>query len=147
MRRIRNAEKVEKLAEDDKIKNAYQKKKADAEPIIEDQDRLENFLENLEDKLAKVPTVGKYLSDVPTLISLLRAYKNRTYRRIPKATLLAVGGILLYWLMPVDLIPDFIPGVGFLDDAAVFAFAYKKIHGDIETYKEWRTNKKNTINE
>ena len=45
---------------------------------------------------------------------------------------------LVYFLTPVDMIPDTIPGAGHLDDAAVILFAVKAAHNDITDYKKWK---------
>lgn len=50
-------------------------------------------------------------------------------------------GALLYVLSPIDLIPDFIPGIGLLDDAAVFGAMLAAIHEDLQDYKAWRDRK------
>ena len=39
--------------------------------------------------------------------------------RIPLQNRVVLGGLLLYILTPIDLIPDFIPILGWLDDAFV----------------------------
>ena len=45
-----------------------------------------------------------------------------------KALLLAA---LAYFVVPVDIIPDFVAGLGFTDDAAVLAFAISLVAGNI----------------
>lgn len=63
----------------------------------------------------------EYLLLLPRLLKLL--WKLTRDPRVParsKAMLVLLGG---YLASPVDLIPDFIPGVGQLDDIAIVAFA------------------------
>lgn len=110
----------------------------EAERIIRDKGKLEKFLQKLEKKLAGIPFAGKKLASVPVMISLLNSYKNREYREVPMGTLVAIGAALIYFLSPVDFLPDFIPGLGFLDDAAVIAFCWKKVEEDIQEYLAWR---------
>ncbi|MDR9458483.1 MAG: DUF1232 domain-containing protein, partial [Salegentibacter sp.] len=50
----------------------------------------------------------------------------------------SVGGALLYVLSPIDLIPDFLPFVGYLDDAAVFAALLKYVRLDLQKYRDWK---------
>lgn len=45
---------------------------------------------------------------------------------------------LIYFVSPVDIIPDFLPVVGYLDDAAVVAACIKLVKSDIDDYKQWR---------
>ena len=62
----------------------------------------------------------EYLLLLPRLLKLL--YRLTRDPRVParsKATLFILGG---YLASPIDLIPDFIPGVGQLDDIAIIAF-------------------------
>jgi uncharacterized membrane protein YkvA (DUF1232 family) len=54
-------------------------------------------------------------------------------------------GALLYVLTPLDLIPDFIPLAGFVDDAAVFAFVLTFAQGDLVRYREWKKTQQKTI--
>lgn len=63
----------------------------------------------------------EYFLLLPRLLKLL--WKLGRDPRVParsKAMLVLLGG---YLASPVDLIPDFIPGVGQLDDIAIVAFA------------------------
>ena len=48
---------------------------------------------------------------------------------------LAIAGALAYVVLPIDVIPDFIPGVGFLDDVFVIGMVMKSISDEIERYK------------
>jgi uncharacterized membrane protein YkvA (DUF1232 family) len=43
--------------------------------------------------------------------------------------LIAIG--FIYLLSPVDFIPDFVPGLGNLDDGAVLAFILNKVFSEM----------------
>jgi len=49
--------------------------------------------------------------------------------------LVTVG--ILYFVMPIDLIPDFIPVVGFVDDAGVIWAVVKQIKTDLDNFLAW----------
>jgi uncharacterized membrane protein YkvA (DUF1232 family) len=57
---------------------------------------------------------------------------------VPFRTLAAVAVTLLYLANPFDLIPDFIPGIGFIDDVFMVSLCLKFISADLEEYREWR---------
>ena len=128
---------AEILTEEEVLKQ-FEQNKQKAEKLLNDKDKMERFLQRLEKKLSKVPLAGEYLSDIPVLISLVKAYIEKRYQEIPLGSIIAIVAVLIYFLNPFDLIPDFIPGIGVLDDVAVIAIAYKFVHDDIQEYKAWR---------
>ena len=48
-----------------------------------------------------------------------------------------VLGALIYFCDPEDLIPDHIPGLGFLDDAIYVELVIRELHAEIESYEEF----------
>ncbi len=65
----------------------------------------------------KTPWLKEMLLAVPRIALLVS--KVMTDERVPRRTKLALAGLAAYLVSPWDLIPDFIPGVGQLDDAIV----------------------------
>ena len=55
--------------------------------------------------------------------------------KMSPATWALIAGALAYVIMPIDIIPDFIPVVGWLDDAAVLAATIAKLSGEISRFK------------
>ena len=86
---------------------------------------MDLFLERLEKKLALIPIAGGILAEIPVLISLVKAYLQKRYAKVPIGTIIAIVGALLYFLSPIDLVPDLLPAIGLIDDAAVIALALK----------------------
>lgn len=134
--------KIKDLKKSGKLNRLLNRNRDKAKKLINDKEKVENMLENLEEKLSKIPRVGKYLKDVPVFISLVRAYITKEYTDVPFRSVVAIVSALIYVLNGFDFIPDFIPVVGLLDDAAVTAFAYKMVHKDVEKYRAWRKEKK-----
>ena len=57
--------------------------------------------------------------------------------KINKTAYIAIAGALAYLVLPTDIIPDFIPGVGFIDDIFVISIGMKSISDEIERYKAY----------
>lgn len=74
--------------------------------------------------------------DLQTLLRLLRAYGDGSYREVSGKNLALAGLGLLYLVSPLDVIPDFLPG-GFTDDAAVIGFVLRKVRGELATFEAW----------
>jgi uncharacterized membrane protein YkvA (DUF1232 family) len=76
-----------------------------------------------------------------TLIRLVRNYISGSYRQVDTTTIVSGLAVLLYILSPIDLVPDFVPIVGFLDDLALISWFIEKFQGEISRFREWeKTN-------
>jgi uncharacterized membrane protein YkvA (DUF1232 family) len=85
--------------------------------------------------------LAEFVQDIKLLFAVIKDYASGTYREIPFTTIAGIVGALLYVFSPIDLIPDFIPGLGLVDDAAVVAALLACIHADLQSYKDWKTMK------
>lgn len=126
--------------DEDKAREFYEKSRSEAEDILKDEDKMERFLQKLEKKLKTVPVAGNALVYVPIMMSLVRSYVKKEYTEPPVASMIAIVVALIYFLSPVDLIPDTIPGVGYIDDALVIAGCLALVRTDLEDYRIWRKN-------
>ena len=79
-----------------------------------------------------------FKGDLQILTSLIKDWSSGTYTDVSKKTLLLTIAALLYFLSPLDAIPDFLGAVGFTDDAAVILFVLNSIRKEIDRYQEWR---------
>lgn len=92
--------------------------------------------QEIEDKFKGNGPLGRFVSDLRLLLSIVKDYAKGDYRKIPFWTIAAIVAALLYVLSPVDLIPDVIPGVGYVDDAFVMAACLALIEQDLQEYKD-----------
>ena len=83
-------------------------------------------------------SLGRSIEDVKLLFELIRDYYRGDYREIPWGSVAAVVAALLYILTPVDLIPDFIPVLGQVDDLLVLTACLSMIDADLQRYKVWK---------
>lgn len=131
-----NIKEVEQQAAEELKKNT-----AKAEKLLKDRDKLEEFLQKMENKLKTIPVAGEYLSEVPVLASMIKSYIRKEYTEIPAGSICAIIGAMLYLINAFDIIPDIIPGVGHLDDALIIAACLKLVESDVREYREWRDNR------
>ena len=131
---MKKAESFDENQAQNELKKGYKK----AEILLHDENKLENFLQKIENKLTIVPIVGNALSYIPVMISMIRSYVRKEYTEIPIGSIISMISSLIYFVSPVDIIPDFLPVVGYLDDAAVVAACIKLVKSDIDDYKQWR---------
>lgn len=90
----------------------------------------------------RIKVLAKYCNDLCDIFELLRDRVTGAYTETPWRTIAALTGALIYVLSPIDLILDFIPGIGFLDDAVVIGLAIKLAQPDLEKYRAWKTDRK-----
>ena len=76
--------------------------------------------------------------ELATFIALLRAWVNGDYRQVSTRTLVTVIAAVLYFVVPFDLIPDFIAAIGLLDDAAVIGYVIGVVRDEITEFERWR---------
>lgn len=131
----------EKDINEQKAKEELEKRYGAAEVLIKDEDKMEAFLKRLEEKLKVVPKVGNKLSEIPVFASLIKSWLKGEYKNVPTGTIIAILAALIYFVSPIDLFPDVIPGVGYIDDAAVIVACLKLVEDDVKEYQEWRKNK------
>lgn len=116
----------------------YQSSREKAEKIIDSPDEVDHILRKLERKLSDLPMAGGMLAYIPTFVSMLRSYIRQEYTALPIGTAISVLSALIYVLLPFDLIPDFIPGLGLLDDALVLTTVMAGVKADVDAYLRWR---------
>ena len=126
---------ISEAAEKEYEKRQSEFTESDVEKVIDKEKKIQEKFEN-KGKLKR------FADDAMILISLIKDYATGNYREIPWNIIASVGAALLYVLSPIDLIPDFLPMVGYLDDAAVIAFCLSLIEKDLAAYKVWKDNQK-----
>ena len=82
--------------------------------------------------------LGRFMNDMKLMISLIKDFWNKNYREVPWWTIGSVVTALLYVLNPFDIVPDFIPLVGLLDDAAVISACLFLAEKDLKKYRNWK---------
>jgi uncharacterized membrane protein YkvA (DUF1232 family) len=74
-----------------------------------------------------------------SLCRLIQAWARGEYKALPWKTIVMAIAAVIYFLDPLDLAPDFIPGIGYLDDAVVLGFVLRSIQADLHKFLEWES--------
>lgn len=120
------------------IEEHYKVNRETAERLLREPDRLDEALCKIEEKLQELPKVGHILAMIPALAMMVRSYARREYMEVPAGTIVSIVAVLLYFLTPIDVVPDAIPELGLADDALLLMFCLDQVKDDINLYKEWR---------
>jgi uncharacterized membrane protein YkvA (DUF1232 family) len=128
-----------KKKEEEKVNEKFETFK-NYEYTEKDKEKVFNNEETITKKSQK-GALAKYAEYIPLFFSMLKDTFSGDYKEIPKGSIAAIICTLIYVLSPVDLIPDFIPVLGLVDDALMIALCIKFVSSDIEKYKEFLGNK------
>ena len=114
---------------------------AEAEKVLKTGKGFE-VIDGVEQKMKENSNrIGDFMENVRLLVNAVKSYLKGEYRELPIGTILAVLTALLYFLAPADFIPDFLVGLGYVDDAAVVGLCLNMVKADLDKYKEWKTGK------
>ncbi len=110
-----------------------------AATYVKQPDKLHDLIQQADLK-AHFSQKGRLLEvwdSLMTLFRMLKAYVNGTYTQIPFKSLISMVASVIYFVMPMDVIPDFLLGFGFLDDAALIAWIVQSIRTDMDQFTAW----------
>lgn len=114
-----------------------------AEKISYSKSRVFRLLTHAFEKLKDESNQNRIQEDakhqINTLMRMMKAYYRGDYRKIPGNAIVRILGGLVYFVWILDLIPDFIPIVGFADDVAVIIWVYSGLVSEIEDFERWES--------
>ncbi len=82
--------------------------------------------------------LARIIQDLKLLFPLIRDYLKGTYRDVSVKSIVIFIVALAYIISPIDLIPDYILGLGQIDDAAILGLSLYFLEKDLMKYKEWK---------
>jgi len=80
-----------------------------------------------------------------TFLRLILAYARGDYRHVPWETVTLVVAAVLYFLMPIDVLPDVFVGLGFVDDAAVIAWVMNTVGPELGKFRQWEASRGQSV--
>ena len=120
---------------------AFRRAAIDAESYARDPKRLRQLLEDAVGKISVIPR-GPFAETWPYLMAMirfLREYQRAEYRDVSEQNLQIIIAAILYLVSPFDVIPDWVPVLGHIDDAFVIGLALKSVRADLDTFMAWET--------
>lgn len=82
--------------------------------------------------------LGQVKGEVLLMIDLIHDAVFGKYKGWSKKNVVLAVAALIYLISPIDLVPDFLIGIGFGDDLAVIAWAFAKLSLELKRYVAWR---------
>ena len=101
-------------------------------------ERVKPKMAKIQNKLVKFSLWGRLINDFKLLFSLIKDYWKGVYRDVSIWSILVSSLTIIYILSPIDIIPDFILGIGQIDDAAVLLLCVYFLEKDLYKYQEWK---------
>ena len=126
------------LSLDTDQRRAFEVAKHAATRVLHRRTRLLRLLNRSFRKLAKnQKALSEVKEDVRAMIRMANAWAFRRYRGLPWRTVLYTVAALVYFVNPIDLIPDALLGIGFVDDLAVLGAVLNAIRQDLVHFRDW----------
>jgi uncharacterized membrane protein YkvA (DUF1232 family) len=114
-----------------------------AEHIAGEDGKLKKLLKNVGERLNAVshnPKVQAALEPILVFKRMVQSHRNGTFKVSAKTLGLIVLG-LVYFVMPMDIIPDFLPIIGFADDLSVLIAIFNSVKHEVDAFLEWEKTK------
>ncbi|MEM6708686.1 MAG: DUF6279 family lipoprotein [Pseudomonadota bacterium] len=116
-----------------------------AERIVNDPGKLRDLVQRVSGKLGTALESSDRLrgvaDELKLMVDLLRAWVSGEYRGISQRGVLGIVASLLYFLVPLDGIPDSLLGLGFIDDVAVITFVFQQLKSELDAFRHWRSER------
>ena len=118
----------------------FKKAQQKAFSYLQDRNKLLHLLQQVArqiNNMADKQSSPGLMDSLRTLVRMVNAYRLGTYRTIPRQTIGMIVAILMYFVLPLDFIPDVLPVLGFSDDFALIFWALRSFSGDIAAFRAW----------
>lgn len=116
--------------------------KEKAEQIIGNEEKLSKLLNDGQKKAKeKQEKLKSVWNDFQALFRLIKAWWKKEYNAVPWKTILYAIAAVFYFVNPFDVVPDFIPALGLLDDITLITFVINSLKKDIEAFLNWESGK------
>jgi uncharacterized membrane protein YkvA (DUF1232 family) len=120
----------------------FRKAVSEAAECAKSPGRLKHLFKEASRKAREVPKGAFYerWAYLMAMIRLIRAYYQGEYRDISWQHFIIIVAAVIYFLTPADVISDWIPVEGFVDDALVVSVALGAVRDDLDAFMGWETS-------
>lgn len=129
---------------DEELSVALNKFSGQAEDILNDESKFRTFVNRVNKWLSKghkIPVLKGIIKDLQSMLELIVDFKEGVYRKIPLRIMIIMTAAILYVISPIDLIPDPLPIIGYVDDLAIISLAMKLgVKSELHKYNKWKKN-------
>ena len=80
--------------------------------------------------------ISSLTDKVKLFILMIRSYVKGEYREVPFKSILLIFAGLVYFINPFDLVGDFIPGIGYIDDISIILVIMKSVEDDVLYFRD-----------
>jgi len=125
----------------ERLEAEFAKAVISAKSYVENPQRLQSLFEEAARQAASMPKepFAETWPYFQTMLRLIRAYSEAKYRDVPESTLVVIIAAIIYIVNPLDVIPDALPALGYLDDATVLALAVRRARQALDDFMIWET--------
>lgn len=95
--------------------------------------------------LRELRGASKWINSMLERVTLLYEMIRDREFSISTKTKALVGAALLYFVLPADIVPDFIPGIGYIDDALILTTLWNIVRSEIDSYNDFRRRKASAL--
>jgi len=122
-----------------KVKDMINSDKKKALEYMKDKEKSKKLIDEAIHKSREESSgIKEFSGDLHTIINMFKSFISGEYRSFSKRTIITIIAALLYFVNPLDVVPDFIIYAGYIDDALVFSFLIRSIKNEIEDFKRWK---------
>ncbi|MFT4833568.1 MAG: uncharacterized membrane protein YkvA (DUF1232 family) [Marinoscillum sp.] len=108
---------------------------------ISKSERAQTLLSEVKTKLERIKDSSEerstFIYQILVVVRMLKAHFNHEYKAFSTTTIFTLVFGLVYFITPIDLIPDFIPVLGFTDDISLLFMIFKNLALDISNFIDW----------
>lgn len=123
--------------ENEKAKKILERSKE----LINNNKKVKSLIKSVKKKIVSMrdddDEKNAFISNIRLVIRMIQSHFNGTYSSLSTRSILLLVFSMVYFITPVDMIPDFVPLLGFTDDVSVVYFVLQSLAGDVEEYRQW----------